>query len=140
MFLVYRLPGAHSNISCTNAAFMVSESTRSEAVGMTTRYMKWTILTSCLSIRNVTSTFGCQGKCIMYNRSKKYIFSLLSYFTPLYTIYCIPKFRISNLNENMANLIISLSIHQKQNQLVRMRCSVPRPSEWISTPFQYTAH
>jgi hypothetical protein len=44
------------------------KSARSEEVGMTTHYIdrcvNWTILLSCLNIRNVMSTFGFQGKCV----------------------------------------------------------------------------
>jgi hypothetical protein len=54
----------------TGSVFVFSKSSRSEAVGMTTRYIdrfvNWTIIMSCLSIQNVTSTFWCQGNVRVY--------------------------------------------------------------------------
>ena len=59
-----RKPVAHSNsqTSFTNEVCVFSESARSEAVGMT-RDVLLISFSVLLSIENVTSTFGSQGKC-----------------------------------------------------------------------------
>ena len=73
-FFIYGQTGAlaQTQTSFTNAVVVFSESARSEAVRMTTHYIdrsvNCTILLSCLGIQNyVTSTFGCQGKCMGVN-------------------------------------------------------------------------
>jgi hypothetical protein len=63
----YKDSQRHTQTSFTNTVFVFGESTRTEAVEMTMSYidrcLNQTIFClSCLSIRNVKSAFGCQGK------------------------------------------------------------------------------